>query len=46
MGKRVGKWKYYYENGSLKQVAEYKDGQRSGTWYSLSINGTHYRKNI
>ena len=38
-GKRIGKWKYFYENGSLRQVAYYKNGQRDGTWFRLSQEG-------
>ena len=27
-GKKVGLWKYYYENGQLGKEEEYKDGKK------------------
>ena len=39
MGKREGKWKYFYDNGNLKQVSNYKDGLREGIWFRLDIKG-------
>ena len=39
-GVRVGKWKYYYESGALRQVSSYsKTGQRSGKWTVYKENG-------
>ena len=39
MGKRIGKWRYYYESGSLRQVSYYKDGERDGTWVRFTQEG-------
>ena len=39
-GVRIGKWKYYYESGTLKQVSNYsRTGQRSGKWIEYKENG-------
>ena len=37
--KRIGKWKYYYENGNLKQISQYNNGDRVGHWFKLDISG-------
>ena len=34
-----GIWIYYYEDGSLKAVGEYKKGKRIGKWFNLERNG-------
>ena len=39
-GKRVGKWRYYYESGKLKQLSSYSQtGERSGKWIKYNENG-------
>ena len=39
-GGKVGKWKYYYESGNLRQTSSYsRNGQRSGKWIKYEENG-------
>ena len=39
-GKRVGKWRYYYESGNLKQGFNYSQiGERRGEWVKYDENG-------
>lgn len=38
-GKKEGAWKYYYENGSMKEYSIYKDGILTDTGYTYLTNG-------
>jgi antitoxin component YwqK of YwqJK toxin-antitoxin module len=38
-GKKVGLWKYYYENGQLGKEEEYKDGKKVGLHKTYYKNG-------
>ena len=31
-GKKIGKWKEYYENGNIKFIGEYSNGKRNGIY--------------
>jgi antitoxin component YwqK of YwqJK toxin-antitoxin module len=35
----TGKWRYYYDNGKLKNIGEYSSDGRSGKWKSYHNNG-------
>ena len=39
MGRRVGTWKYYFENGQASQISKYKDGVKNGLWKVYSEEG-------
>lgn len=38
-GKEVGEWKYYYDNGQLKNVGVYKNGKPFGEWKAYDKTG-------
>ena len=38
-GVEKGKWEYFYSNGQLKKVGEWKDGLKDGKWEHYSDNG-------
>lgn len=38
-GKRLGKWKYLYEDGSTKSEGEYENGKKEGKWIYYFNNG-------
>ena len=39
-GMRVGKWKYYYESGNIKQISSYSRlGERKGKWIEYDEDG-------
>lgn len=39
IGNNYGEWKYYYENGSLKEINNYKDGKEDGKNIKYYKNG-------
>jgi antitoxin component YwqK of YwqJK toxin-antitoxin module len=39
MGKRIGTWNYFYENGNLKQRSKYRNGRKFDVWFNLSQAG-------
>src|SRR5690606_29858170 len=44
LGKKMGEWKYYYENGNLKEVANYVRGYVNGRVIQYYPNGQ--KKNL
>lgn len=36
---KVGKWKYYHDDGELKYVGKYKQGKLNGKWIGYYDNG-------
>ena len=37
---KVGKWKYYYESGNIKQRSNYsQNGEREGKWVEYDEDG-------
>ena len=45
MGKRIGEWKYYYIDGSIKQLSFYTDGgEKTGTWLVFNQQGDTIKK--
>lgn len=43
-GSRAGLWKYYYENGQLRQKGMYTNGKKEGYWESFYRNGQLFYK--
>jgi antitoxin component YwqK of YwqJK toxin-antitoxin module len=44
--KKEGLWKYYYDNGDLRYVRNYKDGKAEGLWeYYVSGGRLWFRSN-
>lgn len=37
-GKETGPWKFYYENGKLKEEGSFKDGKETGLWKTYFEN--------
>jgi len=38
-GKRDGRWRWYHDNGQLKDKLEYKEGKQEGRWVGYHKNG-------
>ena len=44
---RVGKWRYYYESGKIKQISSYsKLGERQGKWIEYDEDGKKSKTTI
>ena len=39
VGKRVGPWVWYHENGQIMYKGSYKDGKQDGLWIQYYMNG-------
>ena len=39
MGKKNGKWTYYYDNGTLFQERFFDNGKKIGVWITYDKNG-------
>jgi uncharacterized protein len=39
-GRKQELWKYYYEDGSIKETGKYKDNLKIGTWKYLFVDGS------
>ena len=41
MGKRIGTWKYYYNNGLIWKISRYDSlGRRKGKWITYALDET------
>ena len=38
-GKAIGEWKFYAENGHLKEIGYYKNGKEHGEWNKYNEQG-------
>jgi antitoxin component YwqK of YwqJK toxin-antitoxin module len=39
LGREVGEWKYFYQNGLVRSIGNFKQGKKQGLWTFLSETG-------
>ena len=45
-GNQTGEWKWFYENGNLNQIVNYKEGVFNGIWKHVSENGERIEERL